>query len=329
MATHRRRTSPLLAGAPLFRARTPDELERSLRAKYNIRSVQAARGNGRFLGLANRVLLEGVGLQYCRYDTPTEIGFSEMPGYRQFFCISGAAELSAAGRTIIVDPSITGILPPASAFDAAYGQKFQQLVVQFDVALLQRKAELLTGRSRSLEDVPVMTPLAISAAARTRSIAFCLAEQFAAPLKGGSLAVAELTDALALCFLEERLAGLAPSNDVPSVIADRPAAVRLQDYIHANWDQALSVEAVASAAGMSVRSVFGAFKQAFGVPPAVYIRDLRLDHAQRLLVDPGASASVTDVALSCGFASFGHFARRYRERFGELPSDTLARRPPN
>jgi transcriptional regulator GlxA family with amidase domain len=36
-------------------------------------------------------------------------------------------------------------------------------------------------------------------------------------------------------------------------------------------------------------------------------------------------ASVTGVALACGFHNGGHFAKDYREAFGELPSLTLAR----
>jgi len=31
------------------------------------------------------------------------------------------------------------------------------------------------------------------------------------------------------------------------------------------------------------------------------------------------------VAFNCGFGNLGHFAREYREAFGELPSETLAR----
>ena len=54
-------------------------------------------------------------------------------------------------------------------------------------------------------------------------------------------------------------------------------------------------------------------------------RDLSLDHAHQRLLGDGES-SVIAIAMACGFSSFGHFARRYRDRFGELPSTTRARR---
>jgi len=52
---------------------------------------------------------------------------------------------------------------------------------------------------------------------------------------------------------------------------------------------------------------------------------VRLDQANRLLLAANGPVSVIDIAMTCGFASLGHFARRYREKFGELPSATIAR----
>jgi AraC-like DNA-binding protein len=37
------------------------------------------------------------------------------------------------------------------------------------------------------------------------------------------------------------------------------------------------------------------------------------------------NASVTQIALKCGFQTSGHFARDFRLAFGELRSDTLRR----
>jgi transcriptional regulator GlxA family with amidase domain len=35
--------------------------------------------------------------------------------------------------------------------------------------------------------------------------------------------------------------------------------------------------------------------------------------------------SVTAAALECGFSNLGEFAGKYRQRFGENPSETLKR----
>jgi transcriptional regulator GlxA family with amidase domain len=56
-----------------------------------------------------------------------------------------------------------------------------------------------------------------------------------------------------------------------------------------------------------------------------YLRNVRLDRARLRLSDVhAAEASVTAIALECGFGHLGKFAAAYRERFGEQPSETLA-----
>jgi transcriptional regulator GlxA family with amidase domain len=52
---------------------------------------------------------------------------------------------------------------------------------------------------------------------------------------------------------------------------------------------------------------------------------VRLKHARRMLAAPNAETTVTLVAFACGFGNLGHFARDYRETFGERPSETLVR----
>jgi transcriptional regulator GlxA family with amidase domain len=52
---------------------------------------------------------------------------------------------------------------------------------------------------------------------------------------------------------------------------------------------------------------------------------VRLRHAREMLGAGDPEASVTSVAFVCGFGNLGHFARDYRETFGERPSETLAR----
>jgi transcriptional regulator GlxA family with amidase domain len=44
-----------------------------------------------------------------------------------------------------------------------------------------------------------------------------------------------------------------------------------------------------------------------------------------MLATPDLETSVTSVAFVCGFGNLGHFARDYRETFGERPSETLSR----
>jgi transcriptional regulator GlxA family with amidase domain len=87
--------------------------------------------------------------------------------------------------------------------------------------------------------------------------------------------------------------------------------------------QPLTIEALALVANASVRSLFYSFKKSRGVSPMTFVKHVRIRHAREMLASGDPAASVTSVALACGFSNLGHFARYYHTTFGELPSDTL------
>lgn len=83
---------------------------------------------------------------------------------------------------------------------------------------------------------------------------------------------------------------------------------------------------LAQGVGVTHRTLLRTFRETFGVPPRHYLM-LRELHAVRraLLQDGGRHATVADVLTAHGVWEFGRFARRYREQFGEPPSETLRR----
>jgi AraC-like DNA-binding protein len=314
----------LLSASPLIGATNRTGMIEGLERAYRVRGAEFQAAPDAFVGLANRVSLPDVTFHYCRYDAGTVIRFPRMDGYRQFFCLGGSGRVTEGRRSIDIQHGRTGIVPPNCRFDAEYGQGYRHLVLQFDEAALQRKIELLEIEAGDALQLPVFENLPAEQVWRLRDMALGLAAQFDAGHRASPLLVTELSQALVTAFLTENGAAAGRLQDAP------PAGValvrRLEDYINAHWDEPLTVESVAAACGTSVRSVFSRFHQNQGCTPASYIRGVRLDQARRLLSDPGSTLTVLDAALRCGFASFGHFARRYRERFGELPSQTLERR---
>ena len=79
---------------------------------------------------------------------------------------------------------------------------------------------------------------------------------------------------------------------------------------------------------MSERTLEYAFKEVMALTPVAYLTRLRLHRVRKALLaaTPG-STTVSAQALTWGFWHFGEFSRAYRECFGELPSETLQRRP--
>jgi len=77
---------------------------------------------------------------------------------------------------------------------------------------------------------------------------------------------------------------------------------------------------------VSPSTLENAFKTVTGVTPHAFFLRRRLNAARKVLLreDP-AGRRVTDVATELGFSELGRFAVRYREMFGESPSETLRR----
>lgn len=98
------------------------------------------------------------------------------------------------------------------------------------------------------------------------------------------------------------------------------------EYMECNADMPLSPVELARVGCMSVRTLHASFQQTFGESPMAYLRRLRLDHVRAELAggrDP--DAKVTDVAMRWGFFHPSRFAQQYKERYGELPSETVRR----
>lgn len=65
------------------------------------------------------------------------------------------------------------------------------------------------------------------------------------------------------------------------------------------------------------------FSNHSSLPPAAWLRRLRLEHAERLLRSPytdTAPMTVADVARRCGFATTSHFTHAFRAHSGSTPA---------
>jgi AraC-like DNA-binding protein len=98
------------------------------------------------------------------------------------------------------------------------------------------------------------------------------------------------------------------------------------EHMEVHADQALTPQELARVGCMSVRTLHATFQQELGISCMAYLRRLRLDHVRTDLLRLGhPDIRVTDVAMRWGFFHPSRFAQQYRQRFGELPSDTIRR----
>jgi AraC family transcriptional regulator len=86
----------------------------------------------------------------------------------------------------------------------------------------------------------------------------------------------------------------------------------------------MSLARLGSLASFSPWHFHRIFAALVGEPPAEYIRRLRLEKAAGLLAaDPGAT--VTEIALACGFSTSALFCRHFKARFGMAPTQWRGR----
>ena len=103
---------------------------------------------------------------------------------------------------------------------------------------------------------------------------------------------------------------------------------RAQDYSLEHIDERIHLTDLCQALRVSERTLRYAFRNVLGMSPVAYLTRLRLHRVHKSLKDATRySTTVTTEALRWGFWHVGDFSKAYKECFGELPSDTLAREP--
>jgi AraC family transcriptional regulator len=101
-----------------------------------------------------------------------------------------------------------------------------------------------------------------------------------------------------------------------------PWLTAVRDLVQERALERLSLPEIAQAAGRHEIHVAREFRRFFGASVGEFVRRVRTEQAARLLSH--SRASISDVALSCGFSSHSHLCRAFRAHFGTTPSEYRA-----
>lgn len=94
---------------------------------------------------------------------------------------------------------------------------------------------------------------------------------------------------------------------------------RAVDYVTRNLDQPLRLEEVARAACFSSYHFHRIFRALMGETLAAFVKRVRLERSVYLLSHRNG-ASLTEIALACGFSSSSDFSRSFRGQYEVPPS---------
>jgi transcriptional regulator GlxA family with amidase domain len=144
-----------------------------------------------------------------------------------------------------------------------------------------------------------------------------------------------LTNEVATRSFEEHLAlclllGL-PHSHTERLLRPRAAAApgnvrRAEEFMHANAREPLTIEAIASAAGCSVRALQMAFRRFRATTPMSALQRVRLEAAHAEMLRAERVQSLARIAAEHGFSNPSRFAQLFRQTYGAYPSEALRAR---
>jgi AraC family transcriptional regulator len=92
---------------------------------------------------------------------------------------------------------------------------------------------------------------------------------------------------------------------------------RAIEFMHDNFGRELALEEIASSAYLSEYHFARLFKQITGVTPHVYLANVRLERARKLLAD--TALPISQIASMVGYQSQSHFSKMFRSVTGITP----------
>ena len=92
---------------------------------------------------------------------------------------------------------------------------------------------------------------------------------------------------------------------------------RVREYVDAHLDSKLDIHALARIAEMTASQFNRSFPKVVGASPHRYVVQCRLKRARELLAT--TQLSLTEIALTIGFADQSHFSSRFHRFIGMTP----------
>jgi AraC-like DNA-binding protein len=195
--------------------------------------------------------------------------------------------------------------------------------------LLHQKLEALLdgGRVGAVALQPVFDVTRGAGATIRRMLNFLFTElDYADSLLTNEIAIQSFEEHLALCLL----LGL-PHNHSERLLRQRATAApanvrRAEEFMCANAREPLTIEAIATAAGCSIRALQLAFRSFRGTTPMSALQRVRLEAARGEMLRSEQGQSLARIAAEHGFSNPSRFAQLFRRTYGAYPSEAVRTR---
>ena len=311
---------------PVFHTSNLDEFKHALLTRFGA-TIAEVKYPESLCARASFARLPSISLIYGHSNNGVSVDYAEVEQFRLLTPLIGNGHVAIGNNVVPIDADQSCIVSPGQKIKLVADARHEWFNLRIDPDAIATKLANLLGAQPGgkLEFVPAANRNTPRFRQLWQLIGF-FAEQIdttSEPLP--PLVLHELEQTILVAFLTanqhtfSHLLEREPGDTLPSHVR------RAEEFIEANWDQAITIEKLVEATGTGARAIFRAFQQTRGYTPMAFAKMVRLKQARNRLSTPDDETSVTSVAFVCGFGNLGHFARDYREAFGELPSMTLAK----
>jgi AraC family transcriptional regulator len=215
-------------------------------------------------------------------------------------------------KQFIMPPQSVWVSPSADPVTLRLNSTLRYLRVSIDPVYLAR---LLSPSLDDLQPIQLRRTYNVQSSQITH-LMMTLKEEADSRNAGGLAVIESVTAALGHLLL--RYAGIGQPRPL-HLRGGLPAVAkrRVLELIDAALDARLTIEMLATEAGLSPAHFARAFKESMGRAPHQYLLALRLERARRLVET--THATLSDIAQRTGFADQAHFTRLFKRAFGATP----------
>jgi AraC-like DNA-binding protein len=319
---------PILTRLTRFHTRDADEARAFLRTKEY--EVDLSRGDKRQIDLrVNGVYLPGAYIGYYQYGAPIVArSNSDRKEYWINLPLDEPISATIGNETLICDPRQGFVSSPTLPYVVRTQGSGARVHVQVTQERLNRQLTALLGEAPSGPVVFAALIDLTKGCGRSLGMYVGLALsdlEGSDALPSNPIATSLFEDCITTKLLLEH-----PNNYSDALCRCQksiaPASVkRVIDFMNADLASPLGIADLIAVSGVAGRTLFKHFKDAYGVSPMQYLRSVRFDRVRDALLSATHADSVSAIALGWGFTHLGRFSVEYRQRYGESPSETLAR----
>ncbi len=315
----------------MFRSSSLEETCERISRVFKPHRLRLARPGGRIDGRMSRLPVgSAISINRLAHGAAVEIE----PGALETFYLvqmplEGTAEIRLGRKEFLSDAALGAVLSPNLPLSMRWEEGCEQMMVQIERTSIERHLSRMIGR-------PLWEPLEFDAELDLSSpegrrwqhfIAFVIQGLAEDPTIGGNPLLRDEFERLVMTHLltghpHNYTEALRHRDDVAVPYYIRRAERHMLEHAH----ERISMEQLAAAAGVSMRTLFQGFRRYRGCSPMRHFKAIRLQaaHDDLAAAEPGET-TVSEIATRWGFFELGRFSVDYRKRFGVSPSETLRR----